>query len=202
MDHSLGTLFCAVVVCAWPVAASFGQSPIPSRPSPPVTKRSSQNPTPSQDKQDSVAEAARKAKAKKAAAAKGKVFTEDDLSGLKGGVSVVGKEDKKPAPPSPTKAEDTEDEQNGEAYWRGKAQPILQEMAKIDRLIVELRGDIKKYGPTGIDVATGMKNGVAYVEDRNAQIRKLQSQKADFENQLAALEEEGRKAGALPAWFR
>ena len=201
MRHSFRNLLWAVAVFAWPVAASLGPSPIPSRePSPPVGGTSSQNPT-SQDKQDSVAEAARKAKEKKAAASKGKVFTEDDLAGLKGGVSVVG-ENKKQPEGNPTKASDAEDVQNGEAYWRGKAQPILQAMAAVDQRMAQLREDIKKYGTAGIDVATGMKDGVAYVEDRNAQIEKLQKVKAAWQKKLEDLEEEGRKAGAQPAWFR
>lgn len=201
MRHSFRNLLCAVAVFAWPVAASLGPLPIPGcEPAPPVGETSSQNPTPSQDKQDSVAEAARKAKEKKAAG-KGKVFTEDDLAGLKGGVSVVG-ENKKQAEGNPTKASDAQDVQNGEAYWRGKAQPIHQEMAAVDQRMAQLREDIKKYGAAGIDVATGMKNGVAYVEDRNAQIQKLQKMKADLQKKLDDLEEEGRKAGAEPAWFR
>jgi len=203
MRHPFRRLLCAAVVSAWPVAASLGQSPTPSsQQSPPVAETSSQNPTPSQGKQDSVAEAARKAKERKAAAPKSKVFTEEDLAGLKGGVSVVGTENKKQAQPIPGKAEETEDAQNGEAYWRGKSQPILQEMGEIDQLMTQLRADIKKYGSAGIDVATGMKDGVAYVEDRNVQIQKLQKKKADLQQKLDGLEEEGRKAGAQPAWFR
>jgi len=202
MRHCFRALLCAVVVSACPVAAWFGQPTPPSRQSSPVTETSSQNPTSSQGQQDAAAEAARKAKDKKAAAAKGKVFTEDDLSGLRGGVSVVGPENKKQAQPKPTKAEDSEDVQNDEAYWRGKARPILQEVAEIDRRTAQLREDIKKYGAAGIDVSTGMKDGLAYVRDRNAQIQKLQKKKADLQKKLDELEEEGRKARAEPAWFR
>jgi len=202
MRRCFGNRFCAVVVFAGPVAASFGQ-PIPSsRQSPPVAETSSQNATPSQDKQAAVAEAARKAKETKAAAAKGKVFTEDDLAGLRGGVSVVGTENNKQDQPKPSKPEDAEDAQNGEAYWRGKAQPILQELAEIDRLRTQLGEDIKKYGPAGIDISSGRKDGVAYVRDRHAQIQKLQKKRADLQKKLDELEEEGRKAGAEPAWFR
>jgi hypothetical protein len=202
MRRCFGNRFCAVVVFAGPVAASFGQ-PIPSsRQSPPVAETSSQNANSSQDKQAAVAEVARKAKETKAAAAKGKVFTEDDLAGLSGGVSVVGTENNKQDQPKPSKPEDAEDAQNGEAYWRGKAQPILQELAEIDRLRTQLGEDIKKYGTAGIDISSGRKDGVAYVRDRHAQIQKLQKKSADLQKKLDELEEEGRKAGAEPAWFR
>lgn len=202
MRRCFGNRFCAVLLFACPVAASFGQPTPSSRQSLPAAETSSQNATPGQNQQDSAAEAARKVKEKKAAAAKGKVFTEDDLAGLRGGVSVVGTEDKKQAQPKPTTAEDAADAQNGEAYWRGKAQPILRQMAEIDQLTTQLGEDIKKYGAAGIDVSSGMKDGVAYVRDRNAQIQKLRKKRADLEKKLDELEEQGRKAGAEPAWFR
>src|SRR5437899_7970926 len=65
----------------------------------------------------SVAEAARKAKAKKAVPAPGKVFTEDDLSGMpKEGVSVVGNESKKSAPVAKKPAPDGEEDLRSEEH--------------------------------------------------------------------------------------
>jgi hypothetical protein len=134
MRHCFRNLLCAVVVFGCAGAAWFGEPTASSRPSPPAAETSSQNAASSQENQDSMAEAARKAKQKKAAPAKGEVFTEDDLAGPRGGVSVGGAENKKQAQAGPTKAEDAEEVPNGEAYWRGKAQPILEEMAEIDGL--------------------------------------------------------------------
>jgi hypothetical protein len=134
MRHCFRNLLCAVVVFGCAGAAWFGEPTASSRPSPPAAETSSQNAASSQENQDSMAEAARKAKQKKAAPAKGEVFTEDDLAGPRGGVSVVGAENKKQAQAGPTKAEDAEEVPNGEAYWRGKAQPILEEMTEIDGL--------------------------------------------------------------------
>jgi hypothetical protein len=206
MRHPFRNLLCALLLLAWPIAASYGQSPDPSsRQSPPAGQSTPQPPsqTPAQDKQDSVAEAARKAKAKKGSAAPGKVFTEDDISGMKkGGVSIVGAEAKKRPSSTPVQDGDANDAQNGEEYWRGKAQPILEDMARIDQQIAQLNQDIKKYGYGGFDVTTGMKDGVAYIQDRNAQIQRLQKKRANLQKQLEDLEEEGRKAGAQPAWFR
>jgi chromosome segregation ATPase len=132
-----------------------------------------------------------------------KVYTEDDLSGMrKGAVSVVGNENKK----SPRRARTTEPEgdydPNSEEYWRGRAQPLLDDIAATDAQIEQLKEDIKKYGASGIDVTTGMKDNVAYIHDRNGQIQDLQKKKADLQKQLDDLAEEGRKAGAQPAWFR
>jgi hypothetical protein len=211
MRHPFRDFLCALVALAWPAAASFCQSQAPSSQQPTPAGQSAsqsqsqqtQSQTPAQDKQDSVAEAARRAKAKKAAAAQGKVFTEDDLSGMKKeGISVVGTENTNRPGGTPARNGDVKDASNGEEYWRGKAQPILDDIANIDQQIAQLKENIKKYGSGGFDVTTGMKAGVAYIEDRNAQIEKLQKKKANLQKKLEDLEEEGRKAGAQPAWFR
>jgi chromosome segregation ATPase len=211
MRDASRNLLCALLALAWPAAASFAQAPAPSQQqqSPPAGQSQSQpqtqtqSSTPPEQKQDSVAEAARKAKAKKAAAAQGKVFTEDDLSGMKkGGVSVVGNDNVKRPRRAPASDGDGDYAPNSEEYWRSRSQPLLDEMADIDQQIAQLKEDIKKYGPGGIDVATGYKEGLAYVEDRNGQIQKLQEKKANLLKQLDDLAEEGRKAGAQPAWFR
>ena len=191
MPHTFRNLTCALLAFAWPVAASFGQSPA-----------SSFQQTPAPEKQDSVGEAARKAKEKKAASSR-KVFTEDDISGMKKeGVSVVGTENQKRPKNTPASKENGEDPPNSEKYWRGEAQPILEKIADIDKEIAPIKEDLKKYGIGGFDVATGFRNNVAYVEDRNAQIQELQKKKANLQKKLEDLQEEGRKAGAEPSWFR
>lgn len=189
---------CGVMALAWsvaPFAVAFAQSP-----NPPSEQ------TASQEKQDSVAEAARKAKARKAIAPS-KVITEDDLSGMKKeGVSVVGTaaqpQTKKGAQAAVSSDANADDSPNSEKYWRNKARPILEDMAAIDQRINQLREDIKKYGTGGVDVTTGFKDSVAYVEDRNGQIQLLEKRKATLQKKLDDVEEEGRKAGAQPAWFR
>ena len=198
MSRSSRAFLCVVVALGCsigPFAVAFAQSPNPpSEQAPP------------QEKQDSVAEAARKAKAKKAAAST-KVITEDDLSGMKKeGVSVVGgaaePETKKRAQAAVSSDANADDAANSEKYWRDEARPILEDMTAIDQKISQLREDIKKYGTGGVDVTTGFKDSVAYVEDRNGQIQLLEKRKATLQKKLDDLEEEGRKSGARPAWFR
>jgi chromosome segregation ATPase len=208
MQGTLRGFLLVPLAFAFQTAVSLGHPATASQQSPPPAQSSqdqsaSQAQTPAQDKPDSVAEAARKAKEKKAASAKGKVFTEDDLSGIKkDGVSVVGTEGKKPSNSPPATGKEEEDAPNGEKYWRGKARPILDEMAEIDQQIAELKEEIKKYGNGGFDITTGYKNNIAYIDDRNAQVQELQKKKANLQKKLDDLEEEGRKAGAQPAWFR
>ena len=89
-----------------------------------------------------------------------------------------------------------------EAYWRGKAQELLDEITATEQQIAKLKDDIRKYGSGGFDVTTGMKQNVAYIEDRNGPVKELEKRKADLQKKLDQLEEQGRKAGTEPAWFR
>ena len=201
MTKAFRTLPCTLLFLAWPLALLLAQSSSSQQQSPPPQQPAAQTQTPAQPKEESVADAAKKGQKDKPKARK--VYTEDDLSGMhKGGVSVVGNESKKSPRRARTADPEGDPEPNGEEYWRGRAQPILDAIAATDAQIAQLQEDIKKYGASGIDVTTGMKDNVAYIHDRNGQIQTLQKRKADLQKQLDELEEEGRKAGAQPAWFR
>jgi len=204
---------CGLLAMTWPLAAAFAQSSSSSPQSSSRQSSSAQARPPSQaqpatpdqppQKEDSLAEAARKAKAKKLAAAKSKVYTEDDLSGLKGpGVSVVGDAPKKGARRARPTDPGGDGGENSEEYWRGRARQILDAIAQTDEQITQKREEIKKFGSGGFDVTTGMKDNIAYINDRNGQLKDLEKRKADLEKQLDELQDEGRKAGASPAWFR
>jgi hypothetical protein len=169
---------------------------------------------------DSLAEAARKAKAAKAkasvtTAAPAKVYNNESMSSLSShGVSFVGSTSSdsgstgaaanngsvgggngaNSAPPAQG--------QSQEAYWRGRAQAIRNQMAQIDQQIARVQDDIAKNGAVSVDPSSGARQGVIIVEDRNAEIKRLEGQKADLQQNLEALAEEGRKAGADSGWFR
>jgi len=131
------------------------------------------------------------------------VYTEDDLSSLKGpGVSVVGEAPKKGAGPSRPLDPDGDGGQNNEEYWRRRAREILDQITAVDEEIAQKKDEIKKYGSGGFDVTTGMKQNIAYINDRNGQVKSLENRKVNLEKQLDDLQEEGRKAGAAPSWFR
>lgn len=202
MSKAFRTLLCALLPLAWPLASTFAQSPSPSQqPPPPPQQPPAQAQAPAPPKEESAADAAKKNQKDKPKPKK--VYTEDDLSGMhKGGVSVVGEENKKSPRRVRTPNPDGDYETNGEEYWRSRSQPILDEITATDQQIEQLREDIKKYGNGGFDVTTGMKNNIAYIHDRNGQIQNLEKRKANLKQQLDDLEEEGRKAGAQPAWFR
>jgi|SRR5271155_2579860 len=160
---------------------------------------------------ESLADAARKAKAKKAQSSAPKVMTEDDLSGLSGhGVSVVGdgnsgarETGEAPNPavsgeagnPAPSGTSD-------EKYWRGRARAIMDQIAATDQQMEKLKEEIAKSGPTGVDPSTGLAQNVIIIHDRNAQMKQLEDRKASLQKQLDDLADEGRKAGADSSWFR
>ena len=201
MRKAFRTFPCILLLFIGPLASLHAQSsPSPQQP-PPPQQPPAQAQTPAQPKEESVADAAKRSQKDKPKAKK--VYTEDDLSGMrKGGVSVVGNENKRSPRRARTADPEGDYDPNSEEYWRGRAQPILDEIAATDAQIEQLKEDIKKYGASGIDVTTGMKDNIAYIHDRNGQIQTLEKRKADLQKQLDDLAEEGRKAGAQPAWFR
>lgn len=194
-----------LLLVTWPFARALGQSQSdqqsqPGQQAQPAQQSQSQaQPKPPQ-KDETAADASKKAQKEKAKPKK--VYTEEDLSGMKGGVSVVGEADRKGARSAGPVDPGGEQQPNGEQYWRRRARQILNQIAAIDDAIAKTKDDIKKYGSGGFDVTTGMKNNIAYINDRNGQLTSLEKRKADLEKQMDDLQEEGRKAGAQPSWFR
>jgi predicted RNase H-like nuclease (RuvC/YqgF family) len=133
---------------------------------------------------------------------KGKVFTNDDL------------ESKSPEPVPATPPETKKSEikaktddlaksgQRTEAYWRGEVRKLRGRIAPFDLEIERLKNEIKTAGNGGFDVSTGLQRDKMYIVDRDSRLKRLEKQRADLQQQLDALEEKGRKAGAPPGWFR
>lgn len=163
-----------------------------------------QNMTPPQE---SLGDAAKRAKAQKAKSESGKVFTEDDVSALPGhGVSVVGDGLAGGSPSRETAnsyaSHSPSATASDEKYWRDKARQIHGQMDAIDQQISKLKEDIKKNGAIGFDPSTGLRQNVIIIDDKNAQVKSLKNQKQSLQNQLDSLADEGRKAGADSGWFR
>jgi hypothetical protein len=192
-----------LLAMTWPVAAAFCQSSSSQQSQSSQQAQSQPQPAP---KEESVADAAKKQKDKPKVK---KVLTEDDLSGKSGGVSVVG--DSAPSNADTAAKKGTSGKTDSgvvpmsgqdETYWRGRAQPILDAIAATDQDIAKTKEDIKKYGGDGFDATSGLKENIIYIDNRNARVQQLEKRKATLLAQLDALQEEGRKAGASPAWFR
>ncbi len=205
----LKTILWILPVVMWPVAVAFSQ--LQSGP-PPASQSSQQSSSQTQSqppqKQESAADAAKKAEKEKAKPKK--VYTEEDLAGMRGkGVSVVGEDQPAGAGGSETSKANAKTKAavvpmsgQDEEYWRGKARALLGRIAVTEQRIEAKKEEIKKQGSGGFDITTGMKDNIAYIHDRNAQLQELEKHKADLQKQLDQLQDEGRKAGAPASWFR
>ncbi|MCI0624565.1 MAG: hypothetical protein L0387_23445 [Acidobacteria bacterium] len=90
---------------------------------------------------------------------------------------------------------------NGEAYWRGRAKQIRDEIENVDRQIKALNEKTKSGKGDGIKIGFETYNSVIYA-DFESQVKELEKQKEKLQKMMTALEEEARKAGALPGWLR
>lgn len=131
---------------------------------------------------------------------KGKVFTNDDLESKSSEPAPV-------TPPEPKQSETktgdaAQSGQRGEAYWRGEVRKLRAQIAPLDIQIEKLKNEIKTAGNGGFDVASGLQRDTMYIVDRNSRLKRLETQRDVLQRQLDLLEENGRKAGVPPGWFR
>jgi hypothetical protein len=203
-DRTNGTVLWVGLAILVPSAFALAQA----QPQPAQSSSSTQSQAQSQPEQkdDSAAAAAKKPSKDKPKPKK--VYTEEDLSGLRGnGVSVVGDANgparaNAPASQSSASGGDATKSVRDEEYWRGRASQIKEQMVATDEAIKNLQEEIKKNGATGFDAQSGLKQNVIYVDDRNARLKQLEQRRQDLDKQMDLLQEEGRKAGADSAWFR
>ena len=93
-----------------------------------------------------------------------------------------------------------------ESYWRRRAEPIRQQLeSNTDRLNMAKKRLESLKADEGLDVAVANGRSSAAQGERQRQaslVRELESQVQYLEQRMKNLEDEGRKAGALPGWFR
>ncbi len=162
----------------------------------------------SQSAQPSVAEASRKTKAQQKSESRGgKVYTDDDLSSLKGQISVVGVES---TPPATDAAVGTSANgkaaaapAKGEAYWRKRfadARRVLADDSKeLDVLQREYNlKEVQFY--SNPNVALREQHSRKDLDDTQAQIN-AKKQDVEKDNQaLSDLQDELRTSGGEPGW--
>ena len=180
----------------------------------------------SSSQSDSLGDAARKARAQKKDSSKpAKVFTNEDMAGLKGTISVIGNEpakatgtdktaekndDKKPtngADAKPTNGADVKDAKKEQAkdepYWRAKfaaaRKTLADDTKELDILQREFNLKQEQYSQDP--------NWAMHEQNSRADINKTQSdidtkkQGVEKDKQaLSDLEDELRKAGGDPGW--
>jgi len=153
---------------------------------------------------------------KKAEAPKSKVYTNKELtSDPRSAAETKTESTEAKAPGREAKSASTKDDKptdgkskdakKDEAYWRGRVAPLHRgvaekqaKLATLDRRIVELTNDLN-----GIGALNARRGGVEserqrLITESDTLRASINAEKADIE----AIEEEGRRAGALPGWFR
>lgn len=204
-DRLSETIFAAFLLAAVMPAASRASQAQPSQASPQSSSPAQAQPDPK--KTDAAADAAKKPEKEKPKPKK--VYTEEDMSSLKGGVSVVGDGNAGPGGVGGNR-QSTGNTKPGvvpmsgqdEDYWRSKARAILDAIAATDQEIAKTKDEIKKYGSDGFDATSGLKDNIIYIDNRSSKLQQLEKRKADLEKKMDQLQEEGRKAGAESSWFR
>jgi chromosome segregation ATPase len=158
----------------------------------------------------SLGDAARKVRAEKKPAPKSaKVFTNDDLSDLKGTISVIGNDSPsadakdKPATGEKTSADAKKPAAKDEAYWRAKFAAARRKLAddskELDILQREFNLKLTQYSQDPTYAMHEQYNR----EDINKTQSQIDAKKQDVENDKQAisdLEDELRKFGGEPGW--
>ena len=129
-----------------------------------------------------------------------RVLTNEDITGGKQTstkpVNTVGT-GSKPETKNPSSAAD----KKSEAYWRGRAKQIRDEIDSVDKKIKALNEKTQTGKSDGIKIGFETYNSVIYA-DFESQVKELERQKEKQQKMMTALEEEARKSGALPGWLR
>ena len=163
--------------------------------------------------QEEKAKAAQDEKAKTAAASKpeskapvkpdgeapaAKKYTNEDL----------GRSRPRPTPLYPTPPSATSfspDRPKDEAYWRSRAATILKAREDTTSRLSVVKARLEAIKGNGLDVSVANGQSSPIQAERRQlgyQVADLEAQMRRLEQMMATLEDEGRRGGALPGWFR
>ena len=158
---------------------------------------------------DSVADAARKARAQKKDAVKPvKVFTDDNVGDIKGQISVVGSQPASPADDASGKKNDTKsanasEGKKDEAYWRGRFAAARRALADDTREVDILQREFNlKQEQFYQDPTAALKQQYSR-EDLDKTQSQIDAKKQDVEKDKQAisdLEDELHRSGGEPGW--
>ncbi|MEW5977210.1 MAG: hypothetical protein AB1898_15580 [Acidobacteriota bacterium] len=115
-------------------------------------------------------------------------------SGLPPGIQ----KDSAPAKNAPRKGADPA---KGEAYWRQRAARLRQQLVDVESEIKKLDEKMKSGKSDGIQIGFDTYNTYT-IATFESDLKRLEKEKQRLLGEMSALEEEARKAGALPGWLR
>jgi chromosome segregation ATPase len=144
---------------------------------------------------ESLAEAARRIRAEKPRHEAGRVYTSEDLSRLlPSGVSVVGQEPAAAADaPGTANSTAVKSDRNAEGLWRERISKLKAQMSEVDDKIERVNRNIANANGNGYAIT---------IADLDLSLPGLLREEEQLQKQIDQLEEEGRKAGTDPGWFR
>ena len=92
-----------------------------------------------------------------------------------------------------------------EAYWRRRAEPLRQRLQRSTNQLNIAKARLEGLKADGVDIALANGRSSPIESERQRQIalvRELEARVSSDEQAMKDLEDEGRRAGALPGWFR
>ena len=165
--------------------------------------------SPDAQSSDPVADAARKARAEKQAAAKPKkVYTDDDFASKKNGpatpaASTAG--DQASATDATAATDAALNDPKSEAYWRKRFRTVREKLdnseKELDVLQRELNKDQVQYY-SDPQKALMQQYDRKDINDKTAKVDAKKKEIEDLKKQLSDMEDELRKAGGDPGWAR
>jgi len=133
-----------------------------------------------------------------------RVLTNEDLSAGKESsrpVNTVGKSEEADSKIEAKNSKAPTGPKKGEAYWRGRAKQLRDEIESVDKQLKALNEKTQSGKSDGIKIGFETYNSVIYA-DFESQAKELEKRKEKLQKMMVALEEEARKEGALPGWLR
>jgi hypothetical protein len=109
-----------------------------------------------------------------------------------------------PPKPAPVPTSTTLDRSKDEAYWRTRSEPVRRMLQDATDRLNAVKARLESISG-GLDVAAanGQQSPVQMERQRlNYQLQDLDAQARQAQAAMNALEDEARKAGALPGWLR
>jgi len=155
--------------------------------------------------QESLAEAAKKARERKKEAPKTvKVFTNDNIS-QPGEISLVGGAAPAPAKEAAEAAAGEKEEKKDEAYWRGRFSALRTKLSQAEKELNILQRELGVSEVQYYDDPNKALREQLLRSDINKNVKKIQDRKTEIQQlkqQLSDLEDELRRAGGNPGWAR
>jgi chromosome segregation ATPase len=132
-----------------------------------------------------------------------KVWTNDDVKSVKGGVSVVGDGDKA-SEPSPRRDADLDSHRQSVAAqqlanYRNQIQQFRAQIDAIDKRIVQLRDFKAEDGSASGGIKMHQTYNMVPLEE---QVKQLESKKKELQAKIADVENQARKSGIAPGELR